>query len=58
MEEVEIDDESKGELEMDSYQYNCTECTSLIEIISLNNTLNEIEFRCLNNSHRIKKKFY
>lgn len=55
MEEFEFDDESKGELEMDSYQYNCTECTSLIEIISLNNSLNEIEFRCLNNSHRIKK---
>jgi len=49
------DDELKGVKKMDSYQYNCTECTSLIEIISLNNTLNEIEFRCLNNSHRIKK---
>ena len=55
MEEFNIDDEPKGESKMDSYQYNCTECTSLIEIISLNNTLNEIEFRCLNNSHRIKK---
>ena len=55
MEEFDYDDELKEELEMDSFLYNCTECTSLIEIISLNNTLNEIEFRCLNNSHRIKK---
>ena len=55
MEDFNYDDELKGVKKMDSYQYNCTECTSLIEIISLNNTLNEIEFRCLNNSHRIKK---
>ena len=55
MERFNPDDELQGELKMDSYQYNCTECTSLIEIISLNDQLNEIEFRCLNNSHRIKK---
>jgi hypothetical protein len=55
MEEFEIEDEIKAETKIDSYQYNCTECTSLIEIISLNDQLNEIEFRCLNNSHRIKK---
>ena len=52
MEECEIEDE----LKMDTFQYNCTQCTSLIEIISLNNKLDEIEFRCLKNSHRIKKK--
>ena len=28
--------------------YNCTECSSLIEILSINEDSNIIEFRCLN----------
>ena len=55
MEEYDYEGDLQGELKIDSYQYNCTKCTSLIEIISLNDKLDEIEFRCLNNSHRIKK---
>ena len=37
-------------------QYHCTECKSPIEIISLNEKKNELEFKCFNqtNSHRMK----
>ena len=55
MEDYQYEPELKGETDMEPLQYNCTECQSLIEIISLNDKLDEIEFRCLKNSHRIKK---
>ena len=37
--------------------YNCTDCSSLIEILSINEEKNEIEFKCLNkdNNHGKKK---
>ena len=37
--------------------YNCTECSSLIEILSINEDSNIIEFECLNkdNNHGKKK---
>ena len=36
--------------------YNCTECSSLIEILSINEDNNIIEFRCLNKDcHNAKK---
>ena len=31
-----------------SLYYNCSECSSLIEIISINDDNNIIEFKCLN----------
>ena len=34
--------------------YNCSDCSSSIEIISINEKENIIEFECLNNNHRIK----
>ena len=41
----------------DNIYYNCTECSSLIEIISINEQSNMIEFKCLseNNNHERKK---
>ena len=36
--------------------YNCTECSSLIEIISINEESNIIEFRCLNKDCHDEKK--
>ena len=35
--------------------YNCTECSSLIEILSINEDKNIIEFKCLNKDCGIKK---
>ena len=36
--------------------YNCTECPSLIEIISINEETNIIEFKCLNKEKNHEKK--
>ena len=33
--------------------YNCTECSSPIEILSFNQKENNIEFRCTNKNHKI-----
>ena len=35
-------------------QYNCTECESHIEIISINENENTIEFQCIKNNHKKK----
>ena len=42
-----------NDIELNNICYNCTECSSLIEILSLNEDNNTIEFRCLgtNNNH-------
>ena len=40
-------------LRLDNILYNCTECSSIIEIISLNEEENIIEFKCLN-KHYLK----
>ena len=37
-------------------QYNCTECESHIEIISINENENTIEFQCIKNNHKKKIK--
>ena len=34
--------------------YNCTECSSAIEILSINENECSIEFQCINNNHKIK----
>jgi len=36
--------------------YNCTECSSLIEILSINDKNNTIEFKCLNKEKNHGKK--
>jgi len=41
--------------------YNCLECSSLIEILSINENNNTIEFKCINNNNhnnKIKIKDY
>ena len=47
---------SEYELNSEPQQYNCPECLSLIEILSINDNLDEMEYRCLNkdNFHRQK----
>ena len=36
------------EIEINDLYYNCSECPSLIEILSINEDNNIIEFKCLN----------
>ena len=42
-----------SEIELKNIYYNCTDCSSLIDIISINDDNNTIEFKCLNkeNNH-------
>ena len=42
------------EVKLNEIYYNCTECSSPIEIIYINERVNIIEFKCINNNH-IKK---
>ena len=47
--------ESFGDmLKLNELYYNCTECSSPIEILSLNDKEFMIEFNCKNNNHRMK----
>ena len=48
-EEGETKDES---LKLNEIYYNCTECSSPIEILSINEKDNIIEFECINNKHK------
>ena len=41
--------------EMPEICYNCTECSSLIEILSINEDNNIIEFKCLNKENKHSK---
>ena len=45
---------SSGQNELNEIYYNCTECQSSIEILSINEKECSIEFRCINNNHKIK----
>ena len=55
-------------MKLNEIYYNCTECSSPIEILYINEKTNIIEFKCTNNNHRKKlsikeyinknKKFY
>ena len=40
----------------DELYYNCSECSSLIEIISINEDNNTIEFNCLNKEKNHPKR--
>ena len=42
--------------EYENIYYNCTECSSLIEILSINEEKNIIEFKCRNNNNDHEKK--
>ena len=41
-------------MKLNEIYYNCTECSSHIEILYINEKANTIEFKCINNNH-IKK---
>ena len=51
----ETDDSSK-QLQLKEIYYNCSECKSPIEILKLNEIEDTIEFKCINNNHKIKMK--
>ena len=44
------------EIEISNIYYNCTECQSLVEILSINEDRNIIEFKCLNKENNHEKK--
>ena len=46
--------ESSEQLQLNEIYYNCTECSSSIEILSINEIESTIEFRCINNNHKGK----
>ena len=49
------DGESFGDLlKLNEIYYNCAECSSPIEILSINENESTIEFKCINSNHRIK----
>ena len=45
-------EESSNQIQLNEIYYNCNECSSPIEIISINE--NSIEFKCINNNHKKK----
>ena len=42
------------QLQLKEIYYNCSECKSPIEILTLNEVESTIEFKCINNNHKIK----
>ena len=46
--------ETPDEAQLNEIFYNCTECLSPIEILSLDEKGNEIEFQCINKNHKKK----
>ena len=42
------------EIKLNEIYYNCNECSSPIEIITINEKTNIIEFQCINNHHQKK----
>ena len=46
--------ESSGQLLLNELYYNCPECLSSIEILSINDKESTIEFKCINNNHNRK----
>ena len=43
-----------NELKLNELYYNCSECQSYIEILSINEKESIIEFKCIKNNHKIK----
>ena len=46
--------ETQKSINQNELYYNCTECSSAIEILSLNENEYSIEFQCINNNHKKK----
>ena len=46
--------ESSEQIILKEIYYNCPECSSSIEILSINEKESSIEFRCINNNHQRK----
>ena len=46
--------ESSEQLQLNEIYYNCTKCSSSIEILSINEIECTIEFKCINNNHKEK----
>ena len=46
--------ESSEQLQLNEIYYNCTKCSSSIEILSINEIECIIEFKCINNNHKEK----
>ena len=44
------------QIDLASTDYNCTECSSLIEILTIDDINNLIEFKCLNKKNNHGKK--
>ena len=42
----------EGPMNLNEIYYNCSECSSPIEILSINKKANIIEFKCITNNHR------
>ena len=49
MDTIDLSEQSKDEI-----YYNCTECPSSIEILSIDENECIIEFQCINNNHKKK----
>jgi len=48
--------ETPSGLQLNEINYNCTECSSAIEILNINENELTIEFQCLNTKNIHKKK--
>ena len=48
--------ESSNQIKLNEIYYNCTECSSPIEILSVDEKESILEFQCLNNNDKHKKK--
>ena len=53
-EKVSLEEKLEQNKQLNELYYNCTECSSSIEILSINEKEGNIEFKCSNNNH-IKK---
>ena len=42
----------KKELDLDDINYNCMDCSSLIEILLINEENNIIRYKCINNHYK------
>ena len=50
----ELGESIEQKIQLNNIYYNCTECSSSIEILSINEKESIIEFICINNNHKKK----
>ena len=52
--------EPSQQLKLKEIYYNCSECKSPIEILTLNENESTIEFKCINNNHKkdVNRRIY